>query len=83
MTYVPNEHTSLETVEQLAYYLREELRAISRELSETTTLELRTRYVAPERPRDGMIVSADGTSWNPGAGVGIYAYLGGVWTKLS
>lgn len=82
MAYVPNERASIETVEQLREYLRDELRAVARELSETTTLELRTVFREPERPREGMIVSADGTEWDPGAGAGIYAYVGGTWTKL-
>lgn len=83
MPYTPNEQTSIETIPQLVDYLRREFRAISRELSETTVLELRTSFAAPKKPRDGMIVSADGVSWNPGAGIGIYAYVGGAWVKLS
>ena len=34
------------------------------------------------KPRDGDIRYADGTNWNPGGGIGIYAYIGGSWTKL-
>ena len=34
------------------------------------------------KPRDGDIRYADGTNWNPGSGIGIYAYIGGAWTKL-
>ena len=34
------------------------------------------------KPRDGDIRYADGTNWNPGSGAGIYAYVGGAWTKL-
>ena len=34
------------------------------------------------KPRDGDIRYADGTNWNPGGGIGIYAYIGGGWTKL-
>lgn len=38
--------------------------------------------VAPDKPREGMIRLADGTNWNPGSGIGLYQYLGGVWVKL-
>jgi hypothetical protein len=38
--------------------------------------------VAPARPRAGMVANADGTNWNPGAGAGLYQYLGGTWVKL-
>lgn len=31
-------------------------------------------YVAPTKPRAGMVVFADGTKWNPGSGRGVYVY---------
>lgn len=43
---------------------------------------LDTLSVAPIRPREGMVVKADGTNWNPGSGAGVYAYVGGAWVKL-
>lgn len=43
---------------------------------------LATSYKAPEKPQDGMIVKADGTRWNPGAGAGFYGYYGSTWVKL-
>lgn len=39
-------------------------------------------FAAPAKPRPGMLVNADGTSWNPGGGAGMYQYLGGAWVKL-
>lgn len=38
--------------------------------------------VAPAKPREGMLVVADGTNWNPGSGKGAYEYLNGAWHKL-
>lgn len=38
--------------------------------------------VPPSRPRDGMVVYADGTNWNPGQGEGVYARVAGAWVKL-
>lgn len=38
--------------------------------------------VAPPKPEDGMIVIADGTAWNPGAGAGAYERRAGAWVKL-
>lgn len=81
--YLPTEPSSIEDVDQLLAYVKDELSAISLKLAETTEIELRLRNVAPTKPRECMIVGADGTNWNPGGGKGIYAYLGGVWTKLS
>lgn len=82
MSYVPGVSPPIETLDELRRYMEEELKKISNEFSETRALELRSSYVAPTRPRTGMIVSADGTSWNPGAGAGAYEYKGGAWVKL-
>ena len=39
-------------------------------------------YAAPAKLAEPMLRVADGTSWDPGSGAGIYLYLGGSWTKL-
>ncbi len=39
-------------------------------------------YAAPAKPYDGLTVYADGTTWNPGAGAGIYTYYGAAWNRL-
>lgn len=40
-------------------------------------------YEAPTKPSQGDIRYADGTSWDPGSGEGIYFYnSGGSWVKL-
>lgn len=36
----------------------------------------------PSYVYDGMIVYADGTSWNPGSGEGFYGRVNGAWVKL-
>jgi len=43
---------------------------------------LTTLYAAPKRILEGMIVKADGATWNPGSGAGVYARVGGAWVKL-
>ena len=45
-------------------------------------LQLQTLYAAPEKFREGAIVLADGTTWDPGSGAGVYAYFGATWNKL-
>lgn len=42
---------------------------------------LRELNVEPDKPRDGMIIRADGSNWNPGYGAGLYLYNSG-WVKL-
>lgn len=37
----------------------------------------------PAKPRDGLVVRADGTNWNPGGtGAGFYGYRNGAWHLL-
>jgi len=40
-------------------------------------------HVAPPKPREGMLVYADGTDWNPGSGAGYYVYYAGAWHPMS
>lgn len=47
-----------------------------------TTLTLAVLGAEPSKPTNGMLVYADGTSWNPGSGAGVYAYESGAWVKL-
>lgn len=60
-------------------YVYTELGKVGNELEGIWQLEV--RHVPPDKPRDGMLVFADGTDWNPGAGRGVYVYDGG-WVKL-
>ena len=81
--YFPTTPPGDSELDSLVRWLRHELELISTALQETTALDLRPIYAAPTRPRAGMIVYADGTSWNPGAGEGVYTYtLAGAWSKL-
>lgn len=68
--------------QELYDYIEQELQSISRELLESRGLELRTTSKVPLRPREGMIVQADGTDWDPGEGAGTYKYESGVWKKF-
>ena len=81
MVYVPKKAPPLTldagSLQNFANWIEQELGALAREGGETLTLELRISNVAPVRPRDGMIVAADGTNWDPGSGRGVYYYDGG------
>lgn len=81
MVYRPTQ-PSVNDLDGLQNWLAFELDRIAHEFSETTALELRPINAAPKRPREGMIVCADGTNWNPGSGAGAYEYKGGAWVKL-
>lgn len=69
---------------ELARYLFAEYRRLAAFVSILSQGQLEVTYVAPAKPRLGMIRIADGTSWNPGGGRGVYWYdpSGAGWTKL-
>jgi len=66
----------------LAEWIQRELQKVQSAFSDATALELRSIHVAPPLPRTGMVVYADGTSWNPGSGAGWYGYNGTLWIPL-
>lgn len=64
-------------------FLRNELAKIAQAMDtpyERITLE--TLYAPPKKFGDGTIVKADGATWNPGAGSGVYCYYGSAWHFL-
>ncbi len=63
------------------YRLEERVREL--EAFEQTHLTLGMLYHEPARPREGMIAYADGTSWDPGSGAGLYQFRGVAWTLLA
>ena len=71
-----------ENPEYLGEFVIRELNKLGDIIYNVAQLRLEQTNVAPVKPRDGDIRYADGTNWNPGSGVGVYAYIGGAWTKL-
>jgi hypothetical protein len=68
--------------EFLAEYLWEELLRVKKVLDHLVDGEFEVWYNAPIRPKEGQLVFADGTSWNPGSGRGFYEMRNGAWNKL-
>lgn len=63
--------------------VEQELMNISEAMqSPNESLYLATLAVEPLKPRDGMIVLANGANWNPGSGAGFYGYRAGSWRFL-
>ena len=75
MSYVPGELSS-ESLEALKRSLQDELVKISEAMrvGQFTKINLHPLSVAPDKPRDGDMINADGTNYDPGAGAGIYLY---------
>ena len=63
--------------------LQEELYKIAQAMETADPFfTLETLYAAPNKYREGTIAKADGTTWNPGSGAGVYCRRGGAWTFL-
>ena len=63
-------------------YFRDELGKLAAVIQALALGQLDKSFVAPAKPREGMIRLADGTRWNPGSGAGVYAYYNGAWRIL-
>lgn len=67
----------------LAAAVEQEFRRLALQMAEPADYAfLKTLYAEPARPRDGMLVKADGTTWNPGSGAGVYVFRGSAWHFL-
>lgn len=82
MPYTPTLPPKFDNVDQAIEWIVGQFQLIAQEFGETTAVELRQVGRAPDKPREGMIVSANGTDWDPGSGAGAYEYKGGAWVKL-
>lgn len=81
--YSPKDPTTITTLEELRDYVTDELGFVAQEFSSTNLLWLNPVHRAPDKPREGMILYADGTDFNPGGtGKGVYVYDGTNWVKL-
>ena len=71
------------TLQALAASIRNELQQLALQAAQPQPYAaLMTLYAAPSRIFEGMVIKADGTTWNPGSGAGVYARVGGAWVKL-
>ena len=66
----------------LRRWIADELRRVANSLAEQEFIQLQERGVEPARPRNGMVVCADGVSWDPGSGAGVYEWRAAAWHKL-
>lgn len=80
ISYAPGEPPTDPT--QLQRFLRDELQVLAAAITALARGHLDKSYKAPDKPRDGDLAYADGTSWNPGGGKGVYIHNGSVWTLI-
>lgn len=69
---------------QLPQFVSEQLREVEQAANRAaSSLRLQVLYAAPSKVQAGMVVYADGTTWDPGSGEGLYRYsLAGSWVHL-
>lgn len=82
MQYAPGPEPLPTSHEGLGLYLQDELRKLAAVLEGVEDVILPTLNVAPDKPRDGMIILADGTNFDPGSGAGFYGRSAGAWVFL-
>ena len=63
-------------LQDLEYRIEEAFR-----VGDFSSINLNALNVAPDKPRNGDLVHADGSNWNPGSGEGVYFYTTS-YTKL-
>ena len=63
--------------------MEDELLALAQSTVDTALVVLTPVFKGVDKPRDGMVLYADGTHFNPGAGAGSYEYRSGAWHKLA
>lgn len=78
--YIYNPTSPPDEEGQLRTYLLTELQRISEAILESAKPPL--FYSSPKNPQEGLIVRADGTSWNPGSGAGLYIYRSAAWVLI-
>lgn len=66
----------------LEAYLARELRRIAAAFLGVEDILLDVLHVEPSKPRNGMIILADGSDFNPGSGAGFYGRSAGAWVFL-
>lgn len=74
-----NPDAELSDPNDLRSYVRDLNRNFNMLYSQLTNIQ----HAEPDKPRTGDFAVADGTSWNPGSGAGLYRRTAaGAWEKL-
>lgn len=70
--------------ENLPAFLLAELQRLQEILSaQQSVMWLRELHVEPKKPRNGMVVYAEGVDWNPGSGRGLYYRKDDAWVFIA
>lgn len=80
--YAQGDMASIGNVDELREYLGRELQKLGALVNMLADGQIERSYAPPDKFKDGMIRYADGTSWDPGSGQGIYYFDGTTWQFL-
>lgn len=81
MNYVPGQ-VPTDPKDIPAYLQREQQRMVQLLAASQDFLLLRVLYAEPAKKPGPMLALADGVSWNPGSGAGLYRWNGSSWISL-
>lgn len=68
--------------QQFLEWVLDEFGKVQNGMFDLDSIRFVTQYRAPTKPRTGDTLLADGSSWNPGSGAGVYTYYAAAWHKL-
>ncbi|MGI0011874.1 MAG: hypothetical protein ACREBU_00310 [Nitrososphaera sp.] len=80
--YTPNNIPPFKNLKDLIVFLNLELRRIADTIARNVDQPFDPSGVDQDKFTDGMMIYADGTSFNPGAGRGLYVRNNNQWEKL-
>lgn len=82
MTYIPTQCPPVESVDELRRWVEAEFNRLTQGFAVVDNVVFNVLFAAPAGPVAGMVVFADGTTWNPGSGRGLYEFRVASWVKL-
>jgi hypothetical protein len=69
--------------QELLRYISRELQRVADAMQESEQfVPFTVLHVEPKKLKEGMLVFADGTNWDPGSGRGLYLYNDGAWGQV-
>jgi len=82
MPYRPEQCPAVANVDELRIWVEAEFRRLAQSFEVVDNIRYNVLYAAPAGPIAGLTVFADGTTWDPGSGRGLYEYRTSSWIKL-
>lgn len=80
--YNPKFASPYSSLDELIIHLNKELRSIADSINSLIDEPFTATHKDFTKHKDGMLIYADGTNFNPGAGRGLYLRNNGAWEKL-